>query len=355
MKRNVYTTLAVLSLTLGAAADEVNFSELPNAAQKTINRNLYGGVVQEIERETEGGRTYYDVEVRREGKNRHLRVDADGKLLAASKVGNINADVELDNGEVFDKNDGKILGIIDNPDDDDDDKFEAKADVDDDAISIDADVDGPQDRGITEDVFDKNDGKILDVVPAPGQKDDGIEAETEVDVDLDDEKRVDAEVDLDADEKEVAVEANSGERQGTIFREGDGKILGIPVPGRDSANAEVAVDSNKDHVTTDADGGLDTDKEDGRIIGVPKRGFEALDMSKVPLVVQETIRREAGGYKIAEVEKANLNGREVFEVDIERDGWNRELHIAQDGTVLKDSDREAVGAPAAGERGTGRE
>ena len=41
-------------------------------------------------------------------------------------------------------------------------------------------------------------------------------------------------------------------------------------------------------------------------------------------------------------------------VDIERDGKNRELHVAADGTVVKDSDREAVGAPATSETGTDR-
>ena len=84
MNKNIYTALAALSLTICVAAEEVKFSELPNAAQRTINRNLYGGVVQEIDREIEAGRTVYDVEVRREGKNRKLRVDADGKLLASA-------------------------------------------------------------------------------------------------------------------------------------------------------------------------------------------------------------------------------------------------------------------------------
>ena len=116
MNKNIYTALAALSLTICVAAEEVKFSELPNAAQRTINRNLYGGVVQEIDREIEAGRTVYDVEVRREGKNRKLRVDADGKLLAASKVTNASVDLDADDGGVFDKNDGKILGVIDNLD-----------------------------------------------------------------------------------------------------------------------------------------------------------------------------------------------------------------------------------------------
>ena len=353
MNKNIYTAIAALSLVIGAAAEEVKFSELPNSAQRTINRNLYGGIVQEIDRKTEAGRTVYDVEVRREGKNRKLRVDADGKLLAASKVGNVSADFDVDDGGVFDKNDGKILGVIDKPDNNDD--FQAEARVGDDGVAVEADVDKPRDRGVTEDVFDKNDGKILDVLPAPGKRD-GARVETDVELDTDNEKKIEADLDLDADDKDVSVEANTGEGKG-IFRKGDGKILGIPVPGRTAdkdAEVTVDVDTNKDHVTTDVDGGLDTDKNDGRILGVPKRGFEALSMSELPPVVRETVRREAGGFKVAEIEKATLNGRTVYEVDIEREGKNRELHVAADGTIVKDTDREAVGAPATIERGQNR-
>ncbi|MGZ8899723.1 MAG: PepSY-like domain-containing protein, partial [Limisphaerales bacterium] len=344
MNKNIYAAIAALSLAIGTSAEDVNFSQLPSAAQKSINRHLYGGVVQEIDRKTEAGRTIYDVEIRREGKNRHLRVDADGKLLAASKVGNASVDVDVDDGGAFDKNDGKILGVIDNPRDKDD--FKAEARVGDDGVAVEADVDKPRDRGITEDVFDKNDGKILNVLPAPGARD-NARVETAVDLDTDKDASIKADVDVDTDDKDVVVEANTDEDKG-IFRKDDGKILGIPVPGRNAdKNADVAVevDSNKNHVTTEVDGGLDTDKNDGRILGVPKRGFETISLNEVPPVVRETIRREAGGYKVAEIEKAILNGRQVYEVDIERDGKNRELHVATDGTIIKDTDREAVGAP----------
>jgi uncharacterized membrane protein YkoI len=364
MNKSFYLAIAALSLTIGSA-EEVQFSQLPAAAQKTINKNLSGGIVQEVDRKSEAGRTVYDVEVRREGKNRHLRVDADGKLLAASKVGTVSADadVDVDDGGVFDKNDGKILGIIDNPNDDDA-GFDAEANVGDAGVQVEANVDGPGDRDVSEDVLDKNDGKILNVLPAPSRKNNRVDAdvdldtdkkiEGEVDFDTENDKNLTAEVDVDTDDNiEVDAEAGDGKE---IFRKGDGKILGIPIPGRNDKDAEVAVevDSNKDHVTTDADGGLDTDKNDGRILGVPKRGFETLNLAEVPPVVRQTIQREAGGYRIAEIEKATLDGRQVYEVDIERDGVNRELHVAVDGTIVKDTDREAVGAPATVERGTDR-
>ncbi|HVK59756.1 MAG TPA: hypothetical protein VM735_13305, partial [Candidatus Kapabacteria bacterium] len=243
MNKNIYMTIAALSLAISAGAEDIQFSQLPSAAQKTINRNLYGGIVQDIDQKSEAGRTYYDVEVRREGKNRQLRVDADGKLLAASKVGNVSADVDVDDGGVFDKNDGRILGVIDNPNDDDDVKAEAR--VGDNGVSVETNVEKPDDRGVTEHVFDKNDGKILNVLPAPSKN---VGARVEGEVDLDTDKSIEADVDLDTDDKKVVVEADADDGD-EIFKKGDGKILGIPKPGNDSdkdAHVNVEVDANKD-------------------------------------------------------------------------------------------------------------
>lgn len=351
MNKNIYAAIAALGLTVGLAADEVQFSELPKAAQNAINRNLNGGTVQDIDRTTKTGRTLYDVDIRREGANKKLRVDADGKLWPndAQIDGDASLDVDTDksDGKITDKNDGKILGVIDTPRRDND--LEAEAEVGDDGVRVETNLEKPKDRGVSEDIFDKNDGKILDVLPAPSRNRD---AQVEADVDVDDDAKIEADVDIDTDDNKVVVETNKREDKG-IFRKGDGKILGIPVPGRNRANNEVVVssDSDRNEVTTDADGGLDTDNEDGRVLGVPKRGFETLSLRDVPPVVRETIRREAGGYKVAEIERATVDGQGVYEVDIEREGANRELHIAANGTILKDSDRENVGSPARREQG----
>ncbi len=360
MNRTIYSTIAALGFVVGANADEIRFSQLPSAVQKTVNRHLNGGMVQEIDRKSENGRTVYEVEIRREGRNKQIWVDGDGKLLPRNDAvgGSAGVDVDVDTDKsVFDKNDGKILGVVDNPNDDK--EFKAEAKVGDEGVRVETDVDKPRDRGVTEDIFDKNDGKILDVFPAPGKKrvdaevdvDKGVDLDTDVDIDTRKDRDLNAEVKIDADDGQVSVEKDDDDKG--IFRKGDGKVLGIPVPGRDRADAEVSVDTKRDEVTTDVNGGLDTDKNDGRILGVPKRGLETLSLSDVPPAVRETIRREAGGYKIAEIERATLDGRPVFEVDIEREGANRELHISPNGNVLKDSDREAIGAPARSERGQG--
>jgi uncharacterized membrane protein YkoI len=352
MNKTIYATMTALGLAMAVHADHIRFSQLPGSVQKTVNRNLNGGIVQEIDRKTDGGRTVYEVEIRREGKNKHIRVDADGKLLPRNDAvgGSASVDVDVDHDRsVFDKNDGKILGVIDDPDKD---GFKAEAKVGDDGVKVETDVDKPRDRGVTEDIFDKNDGKILDVLPAPDKNKVEVDVDNDVDVDIDRDRNLNTEVKVDADDGEVAIETK--EKKGKrIFRKGDGKILGIPIPGRNRAEREISSRSERNQVTTDADGGLDTDKNDGRILGAPKRGFETLSLNDVPPVVLETIRREAGGYKIAEIERATLDGRMVYEVDIEREGANREMHIAPDGNILKDSDREAVGTPGRPERGQG--
>src|SRR5687767_4805152 len=111
MNKTIYSTIAALGLAVAAHGDQVRFSQLPGAVQKTVNRNLNGGMVQEVEHKTEAGRTIYDVEIRREGRNKHIRVDADGKLLPRNdSVGGsagVEVDVDSDNRNVLDKNDGK--------------------------------------------------------------------------------------------------------------------------------------------------------------------------------------------------------------------------------------------------------
>ena len=154
--------------------------------------------------------------------------------------------------------------------------------------------------------------------------------------------RADVDVDVDDDD-------------GGIFEKGDGKILGIPVRPDSDNDDPVVVEGggvgSQNKITTEADGSLDTDDGDGRILGLPKRGFETLPLSKVPEAVRETIRREARGQRIAEIEMATKDGVQVYEVDVEKDGLNRELHIAADGRIVKDSENEAIGSAPGSETG----
>jgi uncharacterized membrane protein YkoI len=250
MKRNIYTAIAI-GIATCAWADKIQFSELPKAAQQTINRNLNGGNVQEIEREARDGRTIYEVEIRREGQNRHLRVDADGELL------------------------------------------------------------NPPNR--------------------------------------DRERTGDVDINIDRDDPRAEVEVKVDDGKGPLSKT-DGKVLGV-IPLNKDKKAGDHPDTDRNTVTKKSDDGLDTDKQDGRILGVPKRGFETLSLRDVPEKVRQTINEIAPGARIAEIELATIDGERVYEVDIEREGKNRELHIATDGAVIKDSDATAVGRPGSSTQG----
>ena len=65
---------------------KIAMSELPPAAQKTIQDNLGGGTVTETAKETEGGRTYYEAEVRKSGGEQvEIKVAEDGSLIGIGK------------------------------------------------------------------------------------------------------------------------------------------------------------------------------------------------------------------------------------------------------------------------------
>ncbi|HNX36320.1 MAG TPA: hypothetical protein PKM57_16985 [Kiritimatiellia bacterium] len=60
---------------------EVELKDCPAAVQKTIKEKAGDAAIQEIEKEDEDGKTVYDVEIKKDGKEREFSVAADGKFL----------------------------------------------------------------------------------------------------------------------------------------------------------------------------------------------------------------------------------------------------------------------------------
>jgi uncharacterized membrane protein YkoI len=58
-------------------------------------------------------------------------------------------------------------------------------------------------------------------------------------------------------------------------------------------------------------------------------------IDQVPAAVKATIERETKGGRIKEIERETKNGRTVYEVEFEEGGKEREIHVAEDGSVLK--------------------
>lgn len=89
MKRNLYSAVAAACLCVASsafAADTnqqagpiLDVKQLPAPVQATLQSE--GGRVNKVERETEGGKSYYEVSVSKEGKNYMMHVGDDGKVL----------------------------------------------------------------------------------------------------------------------------------------------------------------------------------------------------------------------------------------------------------------------------------
>lgn len=65
--------------------------------------------------------------------------------------------------------------------------------------------------------------------------------------------------------------------------------------------------------------------------------------SDTPPAVQAVIKREAKGSEIADIDKERRDGRVVYEVEFKDSGRNREIHVAEDGSIVPDNRRGIFG------------
>lgn len=78
--------LALIALPLTSWSAEkkeqhVTMDQLPPAARATIEKESAGAKVEEIEQETEGGKTFYEAEIVKNGHESYIHVSPDGKVL----------------------------------------------------------------------------------------------------------------------------------------------------------------------------------------------------------------------------------------------------------------------------------
>jgi hypothetical protein len=62
---------------------------------------------------------------------------------------------------------------------------------------------------------------------------------------------------------------------------------------------------------------------------------EKITLDQCPAPVQETIKKEAAGGTIKEIEKETKNGVTIYEAEFVRDGKTIEIEVAADGKLLK--------------------
>ena len=54
----------------------------------------------------------------------------------------------------------------------------------------------------------------------------------------------------------------------------------------------------------------------------------------LPPAVQKTVREQAAGQKIGDIDRETRTGRIVWEIEIEKQGRNTEIHVAEDGSLV---------------------
>ncbi len=85
---------------LMAAEEKVSIDQVPAAVKATIQKEAQGGTLREIERETKDGKTVYEAEVQKDGKEVEVKVAEDGTLLGR--------EVEDDDGDDEDEDEKPI-------------------------------------------------------------------------------------------------------------------------------------------------------------------------------------------------------------------------------------------------------
>jgi hypothetical protein len=62
-----------------------------------------------------------------------------------------------------------------------------------------------------------------------------------------------------------------------------------------------------------------------------------LSYNDVPAAVQTTITSEGGTKDVKNIKKTTENGRVVYKVEFRNQGKNVVLHVAEDGSIVKDN------------------
>ena len=78
----------------------------------------------------------------------------------------------------------------------------------------------------------------------------------------------------------------------------------------------------------------DTSTTIGKIKQGAKNIFTEMKFEDLPPAVQATVRQQSGGTKITDIDREDRTGKTVYEIEFDKDGDNKEIHVAEDGTLL---------------------
>ncbi len=84
--------------------EKVAFASVPQPVQATLTKEADGNKIDQVDKETDEGKTIYEADVKINGKNYEIKVDTDGTLISKK------LDMEDEKGEGKEDKDGKKEG-----------------------------------------------------------------------------------------------------------------------------------------------------------------------------------------------------------------------------------------------------
>lgn len=77
-------------------------------------------------------------------------------------------------------------------------------------------------------------------------------------------------------------------------------------------------------------------------ISIPLTLFDPVSvLNELPAAVRETVKKESAGRPIADIDRESWQGRTVYEIEFSEPGLNPQIHVAEDGTVVRAEKRGA--------------
>ena len=73
--------------------------------------------------------------------------------------------------------------------------------------------------------------------------------------------------------------------------------------------------------------------------GNPLGAFPKLSVTELPLAVQQTVRTEAAGREIADIDREKWRGQQVYEIEFKQRGLNSRIYVAEDGSLIRNERR----------------
>jgi uncharacterized membrane protein YkoI len=87
----------------------------------------------------------------------------------------------------------------------------------------------------------------------------------------------------------------------------------------------------------------------------PSASATSLSLSQTPAAVQQTVNQATKGAAIQSLQQEQWNGRTVYSADFQQNSQNMRLQVLDDGSILNMGPTTAVGGPASGQTGSGRQ